>query len=85
MGIAYTLKENIEVMTNIYDYDDVYVFNISTGEETMSNIKETFYSILEGIVSHTYTKNIEYKNVETQITDKAKIDQLWLDMEKKYV
>lgn len=51
----------------------------------MSNIKETFYSILEGIVSHTYTKNIEYKNVETQVTDKAKIDQLWLDMEKKYV
>lgn len=85
LDIAYTLKENIEVMTNIYDYDDVYVFNISTGEETMSNIKETFYSILEGIVSHTYTKNIEYKNVETQVTDKAKIDQLWLDMEKKYV
>ena len=85
LDIAYTLKENIEVMTNIYDYNEVYVFNISTGEETMSNIKETFYSILEGIVSYTYTKNIEYKNVETQITDKAKIDQLWLDMEKKYV
>lgn len=85
LNIAYTLKENIEVMTNIYDYNDVYVFNISTGEETMTNIKETFYSILEGIVSYTYTKNIEYKNVETQITDKAKIDQLWLDMEKKYV
>lgn len=85
LDIAYTLKENIEVMTNIYDYNDVYVFNISTGEETMTNIKETFYSILEGIVSYTYTKNIEYKNVETQVTDKAKIDQLWLDMEKKYV
>lgn len=85
LNIAYTLKENIEVMTNIYDYNDVYVFNISTGEETMTNIKETFYSILEGIVSYTYTKNIEYKNVETQVTDKAKIDQLWLDMEKKYV
>ncbi len=85
LDIAYTLKENIEVMTNIYDYNDVYIFNISTGEETMSNIKETFYSILEGIVSYTYAKNTEYKNVETQVTDKAKIDQLWLDMEKKYV
>lgn len=83
--IAFHIKESITVMMNVFDYNDVFTFRISDGEETIENIKETFYGVLDGIIAFAYSKNIEYNLLATTVSDKVKIDQIWLDMEKKYV
>jgi tRNA A58 N-methylase Trm61 len=55
------------------------------GDANIENVRETFFSILDNIVTFAYNKNIEYKDFEELIENKKKIDRVWLDMEKKYV
>ena len=54
-------------------------------EGTRENVLETFFDILDDIVTFTYNKNIEFKVFEKSVAEMEKIDQVWLDMEKRYV
>lgn len=83
--IAFDIEMNITVKTNAFDYDDTFEFTISDGNETKENVLKTFFDILDGIVTFAYNKNIEFKVFEKSVDEMEKIDQVWLDMEKRYV
>lgn len=85
VDISFNIESNIVVITNLFDYDDTFEFDISGGDETKENVKSTFFNILDDIVTFSYNKNIEYKTFENLVDIQEKIDQVWLDMEKKYV
>jgi hypothetical protein len=83
--ISFDIKKNIRVCTNIFNYTDIFEFDVVHGDANIENVRETFFSILDNIVTFAYNKNIEYKDFEELIENKKKIDRVWLDMEKKYV
>lgn len=85
VDIAFSIEHNVKVITNLFNYDDVYEFDISGGNETKENVKETFFAILDNILIFTNNKNMEYKTFESLVDNQQKIDRVWLDMEKKYV
>lgn len=85
LNIAMDIKKNIKLHTNLFNYNDVIEFKISDGEEDYNNITETYLNILYDIHSFVYNKNIEYKNFDNMVENNKKIDQVWFDLEKRYV
>ncbi len=85
VDVGFSINENISVNTNIFDYLELLTFDIKSGEESMSNVVETFFDILDSFVSFAYNKNLEFKNFAIVVDNQQKIDRVWLDMEKKYV
>jgi len=83
--IAFNIKENISIITSLFDYEEILIFTISEGNETIENVKATFDSIVDNIVVYACNKNIEFKVFETEVNKQQKINYVWLDMEKKYV
>ena len=84
-AIGFSLKKNISVNTDIFNYGEMLLFDIEGGEETEQNVKETFYGILDNIITFTYNKNMGFKDFDMVVENQQKIDSVWLDMEKKYV
>jgi hypothetical protein len=85
VSIAYNINRNISVLSNLFDYDDVFEFDIEGGNESIENMEETFTGILNSITTYAFNKNIEYNVFEKTVNKREKIDRAWLDMEKKYV
>lgn len=85
VNIAFNIKSNISVITNLFDYTDKLEFTISEGNEEKENVIDTFNTIVNDILTFSYNKNIEFKVLEDSVDKQEKIDQIWLDMEKKYV
>lgn len=83
--IGYSLKKNILVNTDMFDYQEMLEFDFAGGEETEHSVNETFFQILDDIVTFAHNKNLEFKDFDMVVDNQKKIDSVWLDMEKKYV
>ncbi len=85
LDVAFKLSVDIEINFNIFDYNDLYKFNISHGIETKENIITTFEKMMNTIKIYVYEKNLEFKIKQSNFDTFLKIDKVWIDMEKKYV
>lgn len=83
--ISFAVKEDIIIKLEFFDPSKTFKFSISQGNETIENVVSTFNIVMDNLSTFVYNKNLEFKKKIKKINDQEKIDQVWLDMEKKYV
>lgn len=84
-SISFDVKEDIIIKLEFFDLTKTFKFSISQGNETIENVVSTFNMVMDNLSTFVYDKNLEFKKKIKIINDQEKIDQVWLDMEKKYV
>lgn len=80
LSLAFVTKKDIEVNTDIYNYDNSLLFVISEGIETKENVISTFETFISNVLLFVYNSNEKFKvDIENkeQIED---INLLWDDM-----
>lgn len=80
--ISFGLKKNMYVLVDIFNYEKSFEFDIETNEETFQNVMDTFDDIIGNILAYAFAKNMEFKMNEDRVKRLARINQVWLDMEK---
>ncbi len=83
--ISFDIKQNMVMLVDMFEYEKTFEFNIEDGLDTKQSVLNTFDEIVTDIIAYVFAKNLEFKMREDKLDKRSRINQVWMDMEKKYV